>query len=150
MNMEIRFPQLEELLDWDAEVRDLIEALNDKLAALNSKIDALAPAVAAPAPTPIDPPLSESEPKPAPKKRGRPSKVKASTGNGEDHADEDVNNEDDLRARVTFEAKRVTRTLGIGGMRAAIRKATGGANILQVDDVPASKLPLLLTELQAM
>jgi hypothetical protein len=143
VGMEIRLPQLEEM-------KQQLQAQNELLQAQNDKIDALALAVAGATSAPVDPPLSESEPKPVTKKRGRPPKAAVIKGNGEADEDEDDNNEDDLRARVAFEAKRVTRTLGIGGMRAAIRKATGGANILQVDDVPASKLSVLLTELQAM
>ena len=56
--------------------------------------------------------------------------------------------EDDLRARATFESRRVTRLFGIGGTRAIIRKVAG-QNAVNVDDVPVSMLPALITELQA-
>ncbi len=61
----------------------------------------------------------------------------------------DVEDEDTLRARVDFEAKRVTRQFGIGATRAAIKRMAGNG-VLRVDEVPAVKLPALLAELQAL
>jgi hypothetical protein len=78
---------------------------------------------------------------PADAKPPEPEPVKP---NGEDQDDEDT-----LRARAGFEAKRVQRTLGVGGLRAAICKVAG-ADVLQIDDVPVAKLAQLLTELQAL
>jgi hypothetical protein len=61
--------------------------------------------------------------------------------NGED--------EDALRARVAFESKRVQRMLGVGAMRAAIKRVAGHG-VLQIDDVPPQQLGELLTALQAL
>jgi hypothetical protein len=118
-------------------------------------VDALSAVQTATAPVQMDLPLID-KPKPAPKARRTPRATeKAAVApqavepvkvNGEALDDDD---DDALRAQVAFEGKRITRTLGIGGMRAAIRKVTG-ENILQIDDVPVAQLPALLTALQAL
>lgn len=132
-----------------------IDELNVKIDAMNQKIDQLLLATTALAPVQMDLPLTD-QPKPAPKTKRAPRATDRATpaqqavepikANGED-IDDDA--DDALRAQVAFEGKRVTRVLGIGGMRAAIRKVTG-ENILQVDDVPATQLPALLAALQGL
>jgi hypothetical protein len=83
------------------------------------------------------------------------TKVDAGKSNGEaTEAVETAEATDDdeadaLRARCEFEAKRVQRILGVGGVRSALRKVTG-ASVLRVDDVPAWQLAEVFVELQAM
>ena len=62
--------------------------------------------------------------------------------------DDDQDSEEDLRAQAELEGKRISRTLGVGALRVAIKKVTG-RNILRIDDVPAKQLPTLIYELQA-
>jgi hypothetical protein len=122
---------------------------------LRKVVDALSGVRTATAPVQMDLPLTDKSP-PAPKARRTPRAtekakpaplaVEPTKANGEALDDEDT---DALRAQVAFEGKRITRTLGIGGMRAAIRKVTG-ENILQIDDVPAQRLSALLTALQGL
>jgi hypothetical protein len=148
MGIEIHLPQLEALLNRDAQNRDLLKSLIEK-------VDALAAAISKPAEQ-LDLPFEApkpAEPKPSPKKRARKQifdvEPAASNGDARDAEPDNAESEDDLRARVTFESRRITRVMGVGAMRAVIRKVTG-ESILQVDDVPAARLPLLLAELQAM
>jgi hypothetical protein len=149
MDVEVRLPQLDEVLV--------------KIEAINKKLDALALAAVTPSPTQLDLPLTDKPPADKPKattktKRGAVRIVgvshthtqtaeTAQSSNGE--APEDHNDEDTQRARAAFEAKRVARTLGIGALRATIKKVAGDG-ILQVDDVPAWQLLQLLSELQAV
>jgi hypothetical protein len=139
--MEINFPQLHQLLDQN-------EALRAEIREMKAKIDTLVLAVESPGREQLDPPV-EDKPKPA-AKATKLSKAKPAApieANGEDHEDQD--DEETLRARVSFEGKRVSRSFGIGAVRASIKKVTG-ENILQVDDVPASQLLAPLTELRAL
>jgi hypothetical protein len=167
VKIEMHSPQLDTLINKIDErnarfdrVLDILEsvgvlALDRKLAASQSTTTA---------PDPVQPPLpltyTTPSDKPKTKRSSRateavkpaPRAPEAVNGNGEAHDDHDDRADDDentLRARVTFEGKRVSRTFGVGGMRAAIRKITG-ENILQIDDVPLQALPALLAELQAM
>ena len=135
--MEVFLPQLDEMIE-------LLEKLDKKL-------DALALTSAASSPV-VQPEVSEPV-KPAPAKRARKASTAAtpaatpvaSNVNGEDH---DVEDEDALRARVEFEARRVQRLIGISGMRAAISRVADG--VLRIDDVPAAQLEAALTALQAL
>jgi hypothetical protein len=69
---------------------------------------------------------------------------KAAAVDGEAPEDEDA-----LRARTAFEAKRVSRTHGVGAMRAAIKRIAGNG-MLTVDEVPPKQLGDLLAALQAL
>jgi hypothetical protein len=140
--MEISFPQLEEMILGQVNA----EWLEKQLRAVHEKLDALTAAVAVLSSAPVVESAAAEPSKPAPlsKAKRTPRQVETPKANGEDQE-----SEEDLRARVAFEAKRIGRTFGIGAVRAVIKKTTG-ENILQVDDVPASHLPVLLTELQAM
>jgi hypothetical protein len=64
-------------------------------------------------------------------------------------SEEESFDEDALRVRVEFEAKRTTRQFGISATRAAIARVAG-AEVVRLHDVPRSRLPSLLTELQAL
>ena len=129
-----------------------VELCVKTLLALAKKLDALALVVAAPGPVSQS---EASEPvKSAPAKRVRTPKAAPTTptsvaadANREDH--EDVDDEDALRARCEFEARRTTRQFGIGGTRAAIARVAGDG-VLRVDDVPTARLAAVLSELQAM
>jgi hypothetical protein len=147
--MEIYFPQLEELGDRDAEIRDFIKQIADRMNALES---AIATITAAPTPQPeqVQPELPLTE---APPETKKPRRTKATVkGNGEaaapQHKDDDED-EEDLRARATFEARRTTRLYGIAGTRATIKRVAG-PTVLNVDDVPTEKLPALIEALQAL
>jgi len=74
------------------------------------------------------------------------STLTATDANGKDH--EDVEDEDALRARVEFEAKRTTRQFGIAATRTVISSVADGA--LRIDDVPAARLAAALSALQAL
>jgi hypothetical protein len=144
MDTEIsfRFPQLEEA------ILDQVNAawLEKQLQTVNEKLDALTVALAALSPAPVtveSAPVEPSKPAPLSKTKRPPRQAEAPKINGEA-----AESEEDLRARAAFEAKRVARTFGIGAVRAVIKKVTQ-QNILQVDDVSASHLSVLLTELQA-
>jgi hypothetical protein len=141
--MEINFPQLEEIVLGQVNA----EWLEKQLQAVHEKLDTLTAIVAALSPMPIiEPTAAVLPPKPAPlsKTKRAPRQVEPAKVNGED-----AESEEDLRARAAFEAKRVARTFGIGAVRAVLKKTTG-ENVLQVDDVAATHLSTLLSELQAM
>jgi hypothetical protein len=146
MGMEICFPQLEEMLDRDAAIKDLLKTIADRMNALERAIAAITPTP--PQPTPDQPELPMAKVPPEPKK---PRRAKAAASNGEDsvpqHEDDEA--EEDLRARAAFEARRTTRLFGIAGTRATIRKVAG-PTVLSIDDVPVAKLPALIEALQAL
>jgi hypothetical protein len=157
--MDIYFPQLDEALELNAELQQTLDTLNTKLDALNAKLDAIGqPIAAAPAAAvePVQVELPLDTPKPAARKRERAS-AKPAQGNGEAPATAAGSNDaadrrddaDALRALAGFEAKRVTRTHGVGALRAAIRQVTGEP-ILQTDDVPVAHLQPLVAALRAM
>jgi hypothetical protein len=165
MELELRLPQLETLAAKIDEVvrnqkaAEAVSACTDidteacltRLEAIEQKLDALILAAATPGPV-SQPEPPQSAPAERAPKRGRTQKAPlmrqqtAAEAMDEDHRVED---EDTLRARVDFEAKRTTRQFGIGATRAAIKRIAGDG-VLRVDDVPAVQLPLLLTELQAL
>ncbi len=154
MEITVKIPQLDALL---AELETVKTYLKDLLE--TNRVAAIA-----------TPALAQPEPAAEPERRGRRRKVvlvsTTSTVTGIAHgksevfepaapaatngaAGEDQDDEDTLRARASFEAKRVQRTLGIGASRAVIKKIAGDG-VLQIDDVPAGQLPQLLDELQAL
>jgi hypothetical protein len=171
MDMEIYFPQLEEMLDRDAAIKDLLNMMADRMNALENAIAAITPAATMVTPASTTPAAEQTKPaKGKPKRRTITSPHDAGTTDtqgvfhppakgqrvpvpdGADGAAEDTNDdedEEDLRARASFEARRTTRLYGIAGTRAAIKKIAG-ANVLNVDDVPVAKLPALITALQAL
>lgn len=144
MEFDVRMPQLTEVQIRLDELFNYVDALHRKLD------DALALAAAAPGPVSQPEVLSQPEAKPAKRARA-PKAPSAPTPAATDAnvADDHVEDEDALRARVEFEAKRITRQFGIGATRAAISRVAGNG-ALRVDDVPAVHLPALLTELQVM
>lgn len=143
MNLKLEIPQLDEALKAVVEVSDQNTVLIDLVKGLNTKMDALALAISAPGAARIEP-AEKPERAKARRAAARPEPVAA---NGEDEEAED--NEEDLRAEATFEAKRTTRQFGIGRTRTAIRKV-GGPDANTIDDVPAAKLPKLVDELRAL
>jgi hypothetical protein len=128
-----------------------LEVFAQKFRVRAQKLKALILATAAPGPVSQPEPL-QSEPAKRAAQRGHAQKESSipkqtvPDAKGEDHGVED---EDTLRARVDFEAKRTTRQFGIGATRAAIKRIAGDA-VLRVDEVPAVLLPTLLAELQAL
>ncbi len=140
MTFDIRMPQLVEMQTLD-ELYDHVDALHQKID------DALAQRVG------VSPAASEVPAETKPKRTRKaaaptalaPATPAVSQTNGEDT---DVEDEDALRARCEFEAKRVQRLIGIGGMRAALSRVADG--VLHIDDVPAARLASVLTALQAL
>jgi hypothetical protein len=159
MELEVHLPQLDAVIAKLDQLREAIKNIdtvgactgNDvelcvrTVLALDKKLDTLALTAAAPGS------VSQPEIPVKPTKRARTAKAPpaatptAADANGEEHCAED---EDALRARVEFEAKRTTRQFGIGGTRAAIGRVVDGA--LRVDDVPAARLTAVLSALQAL
>jgi PII-like signaling protein len=147
-------PIVVEVVESNERIEGILPQLDEMielLEKLDKKLDALALTSAASSPV-VQPEVSEPV-KPAPAKRARKASTAAtpaatpvaSNVNGEDH---DVEDEDALRARVEFEARRVQRLIGISGMRAAISRVADG--VLRIDDVPAAQLEAALTALQAL
>lgn len=161
MDMEIYFPQLEEILDRDAAIKDLLKMMADRMNTLESAIAAITatPTPRPPVQTQQELPFDEASPAPKKPAKGKGSKVKTlnaqhapAATDGADGAEDnsgDLEDEEDLRGRASFEARRTTRLFGIAGTRATI-KQVAGANILTVDDVPVAKLPTLIKALQAL
>jgi hypothetical protein len=159
LKIEVLLPQLEDL-------KDMVWRLSNGVDDTRTKVDALMRDAGFPMPggslymdekastrAELDEKTraARAEATPKPRKRrtaapddAKPPEPEPGKPNGEDQDDEDT-----LRARIGFEAKRVQRTLGVGALRVAIRKVAG-ADILQVDDVPVPRLAALLTELQAL
>jgi hypothetical protein len=153
--MEVYFPQLEELADRDAEIRDFIKQIADRMNTLESLVTALQPQRTKPQPIETQPetvkPAKPVEAQKAKRKAKANTKVESEDSEADTDADtEDTEaNDNNLYARAAFEAKRTNRVLGIGATRTAIKKF-GGQNAISVDDVPASKLPALIKALEAM
>jgi hypothetical protein len=134
MTLDIRLSQLDEVQTRLDELFNHIDALHRKLDDLKL---AAAPIFDAPE---LPPKVNRTR-----KAKASPAATPTATDVTEDH---DAEDEDTLRARVEFEAKRTTRQFGIGGTRAAISRVADGA--LRVDDVPAAHLAAVLTALQAL
>jgi hypothetical protein len=135
MDVEIHLPQLEQLLKETAKNSSLLTLLVDK-------IDVLTLAAAASGP------VSQPEPAAAAARAKRRSPKSPPAPAAEPNDKDHVEDEDALRARCEFEAKRTTRLVGLNGTRAAIARVADG--VLRIDDVPAARLPALLSALQAL